>query len=264
MHGSRPMAPVVAGAGIVAQRRYRLAAVACDGPLLIAPMSGRKRIHAGARVFTGVPGQLLMVHQALAMDVENIPADDAPYRAVCIAFPWRLVAMARDLAATPVAVRRAPISSGPVAPIDGELTACAAAIGADPVIADYRRLGLLLALWRAGHDGFLAATEPGLAARIRLLVAADPGLAWTSAQLERHLHMSGATLRRHLAAEDTSLRHTVRDARMHAALALLQAAPRPLKQVAAAVGYRSAASFRLQFRQRFGVEPSRVGARGAE
>ena len=75
--------------------------------------------------------------------------------------------------------------------------------------------------------------------------------------------MSGPTLRRKLAAEGTSLRALVRDARLDHGLCLLQSTRRPLKAVAAACGYRSVPSFSRQFTERYGVEPALVAAQPA-
>ena len=60
------------------------------------------------------------------------------------------------------------------------------------------------------HRGLLYPSAPTLSARIRAMVAADPERAWSSADLESQLAVSGATLRRHLAAEGQSLRQVKR------------------------------------------------------
>ena len=81
----------------------------------------------------------------------------------------------------------------------------------------------------------------------------------TSMSPEALLGMSGATLRRHLAAEDTSLRELLVDVRMGIALNLLYGTQLPLKTVAARVGYRSPDGFVRAFRARYGLEPSQLG-----
>jgi AraC-like DNA-binding protein len=113
-------------------------------------------------------------------------------------------------------------------------------------------------LARNGHAQFLHASDPSLGARIRLLVAAAPEREWASADFEEALHVSGATLRRRLAEEGSSLRVLLREARLHHGLALLQCSRRPVKSVALACGYRSAASFTRNFIDHFGVDPSAV------
>jgi AraC-like DNA-binding protein len=123
---------------------------------------------------------------------------------------------------------------------------------------DHALLGLLLALARAGHDQFLHAQNPSLAARIRLLVAAAPARNWASGDFEFALHVSGATLRRRLAQEKTSLRQVLRETRLQHGLGLLQSSRRPLKSISLACGYLSVASFSRSFMARFGIEPSAV------
>ena len=138
------------------------------------------------------------------------------------------------------------------------LAVTAGADAADPVLADHALLGVLLALARCGHEQFLHASDPSLSARIRLLIGAAPEREWNSAHFEAALHVSGATLRRRLAQEETSLRTLLREARLHHGLALLQTSRKPMKSVAHACGYRSVASFTRNFFERFGVEPAAI------
>jgi AraC-like DNA-binding protein len=91
------------------------------------------------------------------------------------------------------------------------------------------------------------------------MVAAEPQRDWSSADLESTLAVSGATLRRHLAAEGRSLREVIAEARLSHGLTLLLSTDLPVKSVAARVGYTSVSAFIKRFRERYGVEPSRVG-----
>jgi len=70
--------------------------------------------------------------------------------------------------------------------------------------------------------------------------------------------MSGATLRRRLAAEGTSLRDVIAEARLSQAFSLLSTTNLPVKTVALRVGYNSASTFSRRFSERYGVEPSRL------
>jgi AraC-like DNA-binding protein len=97
-----------------------------------------------------------------------------------------------------------------------------------------------------------------MAARIRLLVAQAPARNWSSRDFEAALHVSGATLRRRLAQEETSLRSILKETRLHHALGLLQSSRRPLKSIALACGYQSLASFSRGFAAQFGVTPTAV------
>lgn len=131
----------------------------------------------------------------------------------------------------------------------------------DAALIDHAQLGVLIALARSGHGHFLNASDPSLAAHIRLLVAAAPDREWTSADFQEVLHISGATLRRRLAEENTSLRTLLLEARLHHGLMLLQTSRKPLKSIAQACGYRSVPSFTRNFIARFGIEPTAVAGR---
>lgn len=259
---------------IVAQRAYRLRAVQVDAPLLVVPMAGLKRLEVDGKQAEVACGEFVMLHQACRMGVENLPPPGAAdaYRAWVVPFPWRVVTLARTLvgahsnsAPAAAAVLAKPFSCGDLTPllpgVRAYLTAMAP-VGEMPNAAqrDHALLGLLLALARTGHDQFLHAQDPSMAARIRLLVAAAPARNWASGDFELALHVSGATLRRRLAQEETSLRQILRETRLQHGLGLLQSSRRPLKSVALACGYRSVASFSRGFMAQFEVEPSAVSS----
>jgi AraC-like DNA-binding protein len=94
------------------------------------------------------------------------------------------------------------------------------------------------------------------------MVHTDPTREWSSADIETELGISGATLRRHLAAEGISLREIVSNSRLSHALTLLLTTGLPVKSIAARAGYGSISSFAKRFRARYGVEPSAVGGLG--
>lgn len=258
-------------ATIVAQRAYRLRAVQVDAPLLVVPLAGLKRLDVDGKPAEVACGEFVMLHQACSMGVENTPPPGTAdaYRAWVVPFPWRVVTLARSLVGAhsnntpfaPVAVK--PFSCGDLTPLLSGVRAYLMAMssaGETPNAAqrDHALLGLLLALARAGHDYFLHAQDPSMAARIRLLVAAAPARSWVSGDFELALHVSGATLRRRLAQEDTTLRKILRETRLQHGLGLLQSSRRPLKSIALACGYRSVASFSRGFLTQFGVEPIAV------
>jgi AraC-like DNA-binding protein len=243
----------------VAQHRYRLHAVACDVPLLMIPLAGMKRLHALGRTWECAAGQFLMTHFAMQADIENIPDGVAPYRAWVIPFPWDVVSIVRGLLSGAVPPQGEAVSVGelPVV-LDALQDYITDADTTDAALRNYRLLGILLALSRAGHCQFLAAHDPSLSARIRLAVSADPSREWTSTHFEEEFFISGATLRRRLVAEGTSLRVLIQEARLHSALVQLQVTRKPVKVVALDHGYRSIPSFRRNFTERFGIDPAKV------
>jgi AraC-like DNA-binding protein len=259
-------------ATIVARCAYKLNAVAIDQPALIVPLAGTKRVELGAARASIDPGGFLMIHQAASLQVENLPPvhGGQPYRAWAIGFPWRIVELARALLnAHMLPAREAegaqPFSEGAVAQLLPALRqlleAFTASAAPDAALVDHALLGVLVALARSGHGQFLRASDPSLGARIRLLVSAAPNREWTSADFEAALHVSGATLRRRLAEENTSLRALLLEARLHHGLGLLQTGRKPLKSVAQACGYRSVPSFTRNFVARFGIQPAAVAGR---
>jgi AraC-like DNA-binding protein len=256
---------------VLAQRAYRLRAVQVNAPLLVVPLAGVKRADVDGKQAEVACGEFFMLHHACRMGVENLPPPGGvvAYRAWVLSFPWRVVSLARTLlgAHSGGAVRAGPLSKpfscGDMAPLLPGVRVYLAAMaptGEAPNAAqrDHALLGLLLALARAGHDQFLQAQDPSVAARIRLLVADAPARNWASGDFELALHMSGATLRRRLAQEETSLRALLRETRLQHGLGLLQSSRRPLKSIALACGYQSLASFSRGFAVQFGVAPAAV------
>lgn len=251
---------LLASDATVAQQSYRLHAVSCDLPLLIVPVSGTKKLHTAGKHWTCRPGQFLMMHRAMLADIENVPDAHTPYRAWVLPFNWEVVELARKLLPPQPHAREdaAPVSVGDIAMLGAALLAYSEDGQTDTTLRDYRLLGVLLALHRAGHGQFLQAQDPSLSARIRLAVAEAPAQDWQSARFEAMFGLSGATLRRRLSAEGTTLRTVLQDARLHAGLLRLQNTRKPVKAVAQDVGYRSLASFRRNFIERFGLDPAQV------
>jgi AraC-like DNA-binding protein len=100
--------------------------------------------------------------------------------------------------------------------------------------------------------------NPSLSAKVRALIAGRLEHAWTADRVAADLALSEATLRRRLAAEGTSLTELLVDARMAAALTLLQATTQPVSHIALSVGYESPSRFAVRFRERFGFAPTAV------
>lgn len=244
---------------LVRSGAYRLRAVRCHSPFLVLPLAGRKRIHLPAGLIDCAVGSFAFWQQPSELDVENIPDADDDYRALVIPFSWALVELARALLDRhqPLARSQALVGCGPVEAVAGALDALSGDT-ADALAREHLLLGLLLALARAGHDGFRLARNPSFAERIRSRIAAEPARAWTSALLEAEFALSGATLRRRLAEDGSSLRELLREARLHHGLGLLQTSGKPLKAIAQDSGYRSASLFAQRFTERFGVAPSVV------
>ncbi|WP_427914620.1 AraC family transcriptional regulator [Ramlibacter sp. MMS24-I3-19] len=95
-----------------------------------------------------------------------------------------------------------------------------------------------------------------LVPQVRQALAAHPERAHSAEALAQLLHVSGRTLHRQLKEEGASLQQLKDEVRMERARELLWRTDRPLKQVAAAVGFRNEKSFARAFRQWMGTTPA--------
>jgi AraC-like DNA-binding protein len=234
--------------------------VSIDTPLLELPLQGRKRvrdtnqwIHIGA-------GEILLIPYTTTIDIENIPDPITGwYSAIGIPLEEHVLSAARQLVRKPTGGRRGSVACVQLDTHVDDLTNWLNAMEeGDLPRACYAVVGVVLRLYAQGHHSLLYQPAPSLPARIRTMVTADPSREWSSAEMEVDLGMSGATLRRHLAAEGVSLRQLIVDARLSHALSLLLTTQLPVKSVAPLVGYSSVSTFIKRFRDRYGVEPSRV------
>jgi AraC-like DNA-binding protein len=257
---------VLSETAICARQRYFIAAVRCDVPVLILPLQGNKNVIHGGHVLSAGVGEYVMIHRAMDVSMENIPALDGPYVAGVLNFPWRLVGLARQIVLDGTGLAREKIDKSSVScnTVSEHLLAALrhyldlVRCCASPAQIDHALVGILVALHADGASGFVIADDPSLSARIRLIVSAQPQREWASADFEEMFHMSGATLRRRLADENANLRSLVREARLQYGLGLLQTTQKTVAKVAEQCGYRSVSSFREGFIEQFGVDPAAV------
>jgi AraC-like DNA-binding protein len=94
-----------------------------------------------------------------------------------------------------------------------------------------------------------------LVPQVRQALAAHPERTHSAEALAELLHVSARTLHRQLKEEGASLQQLKDEVRLDRAKELLWRTDRPVKQVAAAVGFRNEKSFARAFRQRVGVTP---------
>lgn len=243
-----------------AKSAHSLSSVNIDTPLLALPVQGRKRFRDSNGWIRIVPGEIFLIPYPTTIDIENFPDEVSGwYSAVCIPLEDHVLNAARQLIRKPIAVGRGGIACVPLDPHVEDLTNWLDALEqGDFPRACHAVVGVVLRLYAQGHHSLLHPPVPTLATRIRAMVAADPMREWASADVEGALGMSGATLRRHLAAEGMSLRQVIGDVRLTHALMLLLSKRLPVKSVARLVGYASVSTFIKRFRERYGVEPSRV------
>lgn len=245
-----------------AVQAHHIKAVDVTGPMLVIPLRGIKRCREGGDWLRIEPGQVLLVPGARSLDVENIPDDaSGDYSALAISIEPATLAAARQLLPNRSYGEPGHITSVALDDLALELLHWAEALlGGETVFACHAMAGVVLRLHALGHGGLLAPVTPSLTDQIRAMVVAEPARDWSSSDIEQALGLSGATLRRQLAASGTSLRELITGARLAQALTLLQSTRLPVKSVAMRVGYASTASFSKRFAERYGVEPSRVGS----
>ncbi|GAB2454222.1 AraC family transcriptional regulator [Comamonas humi] len=244
-----------------ARRAHGVRSLDMPGPLLTLLLQGRQQMRVDGSTHVVEAGELLLVRRPCSIDVTNTPGpQDGGYLSLGISLCHEVLDAARLLWAEPITTGGTAVVQLPLADHASALERWSAAMHADDYAqARLALTELLLALCRAGHAAILAPLPPSLAAQLRALVAARPERDWQSRDFEAELGLSGATLRRRLQAEGTSMRAVVAEARLARALELLYGTRLPVKTVAARVGYRSVASFTRRFGERYGLEPGQIG-----
>jgi AraC-like DNA-binding protein len=99
-----------------------------------------------------------------------------------------------------------------------------------------------------------------LVPQVRQALAAHPDRSHSAEALAALLHVSPRTLHRQLKDEGASLQQLKDEVRLERAKDLLYRTARPIKQVAAAVGFRNEKSFSRAFRAWTGVSPAALRA----
>jgi len=257
-----------AGAFVTARagNAYCLRSIRTSASFFSVVLKGRKRIHHGENLFEIIPGHAVVIAAGCCVDVENIPdPESGEYLAALMVLPEEVLNITRTLlgaqtgVVAPQSIADSPCRVVTLESIAAELEQCTEyGTASDRPRFHHALAGLLLKLYELGITAFLQPMRPRLADSISSMLAAEPAREWRSMDVEERLAMSGATLRRQLAAEQTSLRQILSETRLGQALQLLQSTRLPVKTVAARSGYRSVSSFVRRFHERYGVEPSRV------
>jgi AraC-like DNA-binding protein len=102
-----------------------------------------------------------------------------------------------------------------------------------------------------------------LVPQVRQVLAAHPERSHSAEALAGVLHVSPRTLHRQLKEEGASLQQLKDDVRLERAKDLLYRTDKPVKQVAAAVGFRNEKSFGRAFKEWVGVTPAAFRERPA-
>lgn len=247
---------------ITARAEHGVHSVDLAHALLGVVMDGTKQVRCGDVALQLAAGQMLAVRAGARLDAVNRP-DVASGRYCTLGIPLceEVLAAARLLRGDAVlqAHGTAVAAFGPDIFAHHLYTWAQALLQNRYAAARTALVALVIAIGEQGMDSLLYAPPPTLAAQIRAAARQQPARAWQSRDFEALLGLSGATLRRRLAAEGTSLRLVLQDARLACALDLLYTTHLPLKTLAAKVGYRSAESFAKAFELRYGLAPADIG-----
>jgi AraC-like DNA-binding protein len=246
---------------ITARREHGASSVDIPQPQFAILLQGRKQVRTAQQSLEFAPGDLFLITRRCRIDVVNIPdPHSGVYLSAIVPMCAEALTAARALWNEPLPEAGDALARLPLAEHGATLLQWRQALEHGHYTeARLALASLAVAFCRRGHGGLLIPPEPSVGDRIRDLIAAQPERDWQSRDFEAQLGLSGATLRRRLASEHSSVRELITDARLAHAMSLLYTTRLPLKTVAARVGYRSLGSFNKRFAERYGLEPAAIG-----
>lgn len=246
---------------ITARREHGASSVEIPQPQFAILLQGRKQVSTAQQSLEFAPGDLFLITRRCRIDVVNIPdPHSGVYLSAIVPMCAEALTAARALWNEPLPQAGDALARLPLAEHGATLLQWRQALEHGHYTeARLALASLAVAFCRRGHGSLLVPPEPSVGERIRDLIAAQPERDWQSRDFEAHLGLSGATLRRRLASEQSSVRELITDARLAHAMSLLYTTRLPLKTVAARVGYRSLGSFNKRFAERYGLEPAAIG-----
>ena len=246
---------------ITARREHGASSVEIPQPQFAILLQGRKQVRTAQQSLEFAPGDLFLITRRCRIDVVNIPDPHSGlYLSAIVPMCAEALTAARALWNEPLPEAGDALARLPLAEHGATLLQWRQALEHGHYTeARLALASLAVAFCRRGHGSLLIPPEPSLGDRIRDLIAAQPERDWQSRDFEAQLGLSGATLRRRLAGEHSSVRELITDARLAHAMGLLYTTRLPLKTVAARVGYRSLGSFTKRFAERYGLEPAAIG-----
>ena len=244
----------VARIEIVARRLQRIRAAPFADYSIVHVLAGSKRIRDAAGVAEISAGGYFAVAAGSLLHIENLPANDGPYRAVCLSVPGQPDSATID-DATETSKAWSALPALPAVAQAFAHTEQGLHEGLDESLLRHRVAELLAAVALAGFRPQYGHARR-LTERIRLLLNTQPARQWQAADVADRLAISTATLRRRLAVEQTGFRAILEEVRLTHGLALVQGSSKPLQWVASECGYASPSRFSARFRERFGCPPS--------
>lgn len=244
---------------IIQQNILTMRQVAFPDPILLIVRQGSKTLSDGNRQTTAQAGQMLVISGGQTLDIVNHSPMNGTYQADWLQWDTSLLNN-HDTKNTEKPIRDWLLMPTPTVELQQAFTLAQAAIADQTLpaaIASHRLHELLV--WISLHGGcFAVESRQTISKTIRRKFSSNPGKSWSASEIASELAMSEATLRRHLARENQTLRNLLIDVRMTIALTLLQTTEYSITRIALDVGYASPSRFTARFQQRFGFPPSAV------
>lgn len=236
-------------------------------PALVLVRSGAKWLSNGAESLEVPAGEAIAISAGQSVDIENRTDGEVPYRAEVIAFEGdtlkQAYAQLKNSSNGLANLQRYRPAEAFEEALERVKQALAEQDSIPASVARHRIVELLIWLGDSGILFHLPNAET-LPQKIRSLIASDLCRAWLSPEIARHFAMSEASMRRQLAAADTSLSQIIIDVRLSRALELLQMTDLSVTQIALETGYASPSRFAVRFKARFGLSPSEIRVRRAK
>jgi AraC-like DNA-binding protein len=246
---------------IKAQLPHTIKSALVERPTLGLVLHGAKRLSTGTQTVQLQAGDVFLITGRCHIDAHNTPdRSNGRYLSITLNLCDEVLNAARTLWAQPLHRDDAKLIGLPIHALADALQHWSQSLHQGHY--EQARVALVqIVMWlcRQGHHALLAPPPQRLADSVRDLVTSAPARPWLSRDVEGALNLSGASLRRHLAAEGTSLSKVLLDSRMGCALTLLSTTNLPIKTVAARVGYQSVSSFNRQFAARYQLRPVDIG-----
>lgn len=246
---------------IIQQNILTMRHVAFTDPILLIVRQGSKTLSGGNRQTTVQAGEMLVIAGGQTLDVINRSPVNGTYQADWLQWDASLLNRYTPTAGTPI--RDWLSMPVPAAGLQQAFTQAQTAIADQTLptaIASHRLHELLV--WISLSGGCITGdSRRSISKTIRRTFSSNPGKNWSASEIASDLAMSEATLRRHLARENQTLRNLLIDVRMTTALTLLQTTEYSVTRIALDVGYASPSRFTARFQQRFGFPPSAIRQR---
>ena len=249
-------------ASIVQARDLAFTRVFVDQPTLIVLRHGIKTIRSGSDEWGLRDGEAIVLMGGRDYDFRNSPGTKGAYAAEWLFWDSALLAKHAALSVGPAGAAVGAQRLGAVGAQFLEALDRARGALCDPdsvpvEVAAHRVTELLV--WLSAFGVQLPVhVKPSLKTQVRRMVEADPAQKWSTELVASRLTVSSTSLRRHLAAEGTTLGTLLIDTRMSLAVTLLQSTGAPIGSIALDLGYESASRFAIRFRERFGFPPTSI------